>query len=408
MGTPIEIWQKAITMFPEIVEKYGEFSSELLQAMLGVPSAPASDVANNNTFSSKDNQILSPLKVSKHMSNDVRNNSLVDCEDNHLQRKPSKQLDRASSTIPTYVKDVVFAGQIGVPVKAIGNIVNQNNTRKDYTSNGVLSDTSALQGPSTNLSFINSSPHTLFEVDSKRQKEERATDTQSNSILLEPDAPLIRSMRRCERKLPPLLDHWAMVDVALTKYELVYFDVTVVKELDHFRANVCEDSEGLEASYRNKLSTVREALIATKGGKNLRLRDVAHGRKIVGHVDLTKIDFVKLLKILPSNVLDNSMVRHRIGSEYWKPQEDGLSEVPEVLACNKQRWECVLQHVMKIQSTHGILLLRFFSDLEYQENPIDSDVKVLDPTALVWCRTIGSICSSIQSKKSHSYLGRLG
>jgi len=36
-GTIIELWQMAIGLFPDIVEQYGEFSSEMLQVMLGIP-----------------------------------------------------------------------------------------------------------------------------------------------------------------------------------------------------------------------------------------------------------------------------------------------------------------------------------------------------------------------------------
>lgn len=35
-GTAVDLWKTAVGLYPEIAEKHGEFSSELLQAMLGL------------------------------------------------------------------------------------------------------------------------------------------------------------------------------------------------------------------------------------------------------------------------------------------------------------------------------------------------------------------------------------
>ena len=37
-GTAVELWKNAVGLFPEIVEEHGEFSEELLKAMLGIES----------------------------------------------------------------------------------------------------------------------------------------------------------------------------------------------------------------------------------------------------------------------------------------------------------------------------------------------------------------------------------
>lgn len=37
-GTAVELWKNAVGLFPEIVEEHGEFSEELLKAMLGIDS----------------------------------------------------------------------------------------------------------------------------------------------------------------------------------------------------------------------------------------------------------------------------------------------------------------------------------------------------------------------------------
>ncbi len=51
-------------------------------------------------------------------------------------------------------------------------------------------------------------------------------DKENACLLIELDTPLIQKMRRCERRLLPLLNRWDLVDVTMTKYELVYFDAT--------------------------------------------------------------------------------------------------------------------------------------------------------------------------------------
>ena len=37
-GTAVELWKNAVGLFPEIVEEHGEFSEEILKAMLGIAS----------------------------------------------------------------------------------------------------------------------------------------------------------------------------------------------------------------------------------------------------------------------------------------------------------------------------------------------------------------------------------
>jgi hypothetical protein len=74
-----------------------------------------------------------------------------------------------------------------------------------------------------------------------------------NSVMISfPNIPLVRSMRRCDRKLLPTLDHWSVVDVVLTQYELVCF-----------AAN--DDIDNIERSLITK--ECRDAIVTSKGGK---------------------------------------------------------------------------------------------------------------------------------------------
>lgn len=49
-----------------------------------------------------------------------------------------------------------------------------------------------------------------------------------------PRARLIRSMKRCDRKVLPLLDKWAAVDIVMTKYEIVHFAAGDADDIAHF------------------------------------------------------------------------------------------------------------------------------------------------------------------------------
>ena len=86
-----------------------------------------------------------------------------------------------------------------------------------------------------------------------------------------PNARLIRRMRRCEMRLLPLVNKWAIVDVVVTKHELVLFDVDSTPDADALR------------------------IFTKSGGKQLRLCSIAKGRKVMDKVsnenDASAINF---------------------------------------------------------------------------------------------------------------------
>jgi len=203
-----------------------------------------------------------------------------------------------------------------------------------------------------------------------------------------PNARLLRSMRRCDRKLLPLLDKWVVVDVVMTKHEIVYFDATDIDDTV---------SEG-----EQKMLDIREAIIATKGGKGLRLRDVAYGRRVVGHQELSTIESIQVERVLPHE-------NHEVAStdicvaadEYWKPKaskvEAGSSPSREC------RWSKVKEDRLKIKTKHDTLYLRFYSDLEGCEshlervaNEKEDQGPLFKNNALQWCQTLGRLCGTTQ------------
>jgi len=394
VGTPVELWQKAIAIFPEIVDTYGEFSSELLQAMLGVPLLPNAMVHSESKHKAKATKLKSTLSGLKDIANSIPEKAHFDMEHNNISTVSAVQMPLPSSILSPEVQAIIFSGQTGHPMKAICGESTIVGTTSEQTVEGLMSNKELGEKHWSKMMRTISAPHIKYETS---EQKERESDKENTSILIEPNAPLIRSMRRCERKLPSILDHWAVVDVALTRYELVYFDAAVHDEID-----------SLVVRTGDKIGFILNAIVATNGGKKLRLRDVALGRKIVGHVDLRKVDFVKLLRFPPSKKSESNVVHHCVESEVWKPMYSNQSDTVDVLASSKRRWERVQEDVIKLHSSHGVLLLRFFADLEFQENPVFSDGKMNDPIALLWCQTIGRICGIEQLRQDLPHFGQKG
>ena len=207
-GTAVDLWKKATGLYPEISEKYGEFSSELLQAMLGI------EVVHGCNFLSKNSDDPPPIQ------------------------------------------------DISVPA------VEQGGANAE-----------------------NAGPNKKMDMD--------RPSIDPTAMLINPSARLIRSMRRCERRLSPMLKDWAVVDVAITKHEIVYFDASPGSQ----DVDLTKDVERLQ-------KTTKDALLATRGGRGLRLCDIAAGRKIVGHLELADVTSIKV--------------------ERFEKRDEGAAENPDV------------------------------------------------------------------------------
>jgi hypothetical protein len=102
-----------------------------------------------------------------------------------------------------------------------------------------------------------------------------------------PNARLIQKMRRCEMRLLPLVNEWEMVDVVITKHELILFDVQSVSDI-------------------NIIDTCTKY-----GGKRSRLCSVAEGRKVMDKVSKemkalrlkNPLNKISLLQIMHSSIL---------------------------------------------------------------------------------------------------------
>ncbi len=178
-----------------------------------------------------------------------------------------------------------------------------------------------------------------------------------------PGARLIRRMRRCQRKMLPFLNEWMVVDAALTSHELILFEIPSVETLCN------EDIESPE-----------ENIFGPNGGKGLRLKDIARGRKVLCKFELCDIDLVSIERrlALPTERDYSSVNDHSLNqpAEYYEAAE-----------MNK-RWGHVDEDRLKVHFPFGTLYLRFVIDLKELEGKGATDPTHTNRGSSLWCRTI--------------------
>jgi hypothetical protein len=194
-GTVLELWERAIAEFPDIVEKYGQFSGELLQAMLGLQVA----IESTDVFAFSPENSLEKEKEEK-ATTDNRKTS------NKLQSHIKLSGSRFAKLNPI-AQGIVIAGKLGQPVKPM--------QIQSYQDTGI--ELSTVNEGVT----CNAQPASVglvdFEVDVEQMDRERNT----KYTFVAPFARLVRSMRRCDRRHLPLLKEWISVDVVMTQFEIV-------------------------------------------------------------------------------------------------------------------------------------------------------------------------------------------
>jgi len=358
-GSALELWERAIVEFPDIVEKYGHFSSELLQAMLGL------NVMLESATSSKLQQPDTLDAGNKNM----RDSSKCEIMESHIKLAQSRY-----AKLPPRAQAIIIAGSLQKPVKAMSSEV----------IDGSRVETGLME----------------FEVDKERMHLEEST----TYTFVAPFARLVRSMRRCDRRHLPLLKEWISVDVVMTQFEIVYFEA-----LDN-------DVSDLDQESNIHCEACRLALQATKGGKNLRLCDVSLGRKVVGHLDFADVTEVHVAKddvpVSDMTLVEKAAIlfdeREDLDIEYWY----NLSSDTEA---NKKyarviRWALIQEERLKVSTTSGTLYFRFYSDLERfeakssEQSSKKTDVIAKD-IAFQWAETISRICGRSQLKQNLPHFG---
>lgn len=239
-----------------------------------------------------------------------------------------------------------------------------------------------------------------FEVDLNQMERERNTAY----TFVAPFARLVRSMRRCDRRHLPLLKDWGSVDVVMTQFELVYFE-----SIDNYYPDADEETK-LHAE------ACRSALKATKGGKNLRLCDVALGRKVVGHLDFADVTEIHVAKDdVP--VSDLSLVE-KAAALFNKEQDYNVEHWSNVQMESEFsrkyarliRWKLMKEERLKISTHSGTLIFRFYSDLaRFEAEKFEKGTQISDnitrDIAFQWAETISHICGRDQLEQSLPHFG---
>lgn len=205
-----------------------------------------------------------------------------------------------------------------------------------------------------------------------------------------PASTLIRSMRRCQFKWLPLLDSWEDVDVVLTKYELAWFGTVSINRL--------WDNDANEKDIESK-----RLIRKSGGGKGLRLCDVVSGREMLGRLQLSEIESVKVVRYpVESKVASQRIIAAEHDEEFGKESANFVSEYWQDEEQKAQygnieeRWNGVTEDVLTIRTPQGTLCLRFLADLVAAEELVAEDSAKNSPSkrkrkeegALLWCQTI--------------------
>jgi hypothetical protein len=388
-GTPLELWERAITKYPDIVAKYGEFSGELFQAMLGLqiiertpPAATrAAILAQDNNPST--NVEATPLdKPMPELEKAVAHRMLLS----------AKQY----TDLPPEAQGIILAGKLGKPVKSMSNFLSHSGSANNVRNLPTLAEDEHVAESTRKL-------HCEFEIDDAQLAiEEKEVD--GLSMLIAPNARVIRSMRRCDRRLLPLLTKWTTVDVVMTQFEVVYFEA--------YDPGMLQDVSE-EAMAKN---TSLLAIQATHGGKGLRLRDVAVGLKIVGHLDLSDVTEVHVERDMPVediallNACEVASEEMELHVEYWSKTNDHKPET--VMPARSIRFAKIKDDRLKLTTEQGTLYLRFYSDLEDAEAHLErssAENELLGPLAkdiaFQWAQTIARMSGREKLKQNLPHFG---
>jgi hypothetical protein len=194
--------------------------------------------------------------------------------------------------------------------------------------------------------------------------------------------------------------------LVITKHEIVYFDASDVDDPSSTKYSP-DDLRAMELT--------RQALRATKGGKGLRLRDVAAGRKVVGHIAISAVDSVHVERHLP-----HEEDADRLDAEGQIERQDtfwGVNETTEHFAnndcpCREARWAKLKEDHLLIHSVYGTLCFRFYSDLKDAEAHRDRCLSEREETgsifknnALLWCQTVVRLCKRAQLRQKLDHYG---
>jgi len=352
----IGLWQLALYQYPHVVDRHGMFSGELLQAMLGIYSDEQRHILNETMLST------STLKQ--------QNPSLDDHQDLKEEIHDAQlQISSRYANLDESVKEVILAGKVQKSVKRLNSQTPLLQSNTNVKKNAYSEFRYGLKSS--------------FVVDT--MKEEEVLDMFSN-----PDAPLVRSMRRCQYRFPPIIEKWTLVDLAITKYEIVIFSVDQDVE-----------NKWSEKDIRSR-EIIMHAIKSTHGGKGIRLRDIflAKGREYRGVLTLSDINHIKVERVFPNTNVSKDNDRHKqiAYNELWEDSSKGTNCIPNYEQL-ESAWENAVEEKLRLILTEGTFFFRFLVDLAQElEQPIHTKVGgfAQKQGALLWCQTIAHLCCKSQ------------
>lgn len=165
------------------------------------------------------------------------------------------------------------------------------------------------------------------------------------------------------------------------------------------------------------LEDCRLAMEATKGGRHLRLIDVARGRKIVSRLDFYDITAIKVclddVPITDMTVIQKMAAqhdrKHDLNVEFWSDYyTESESSKPYA---RRVRWTMMKEDRLKITTSSGSLYFRFYSDLahfeaeksEVAQNQVNTTI--VKDIAFQWAETLSRICGREQLQQDLPHFG---
>jgi hypothetical protein len=150
-------------------------------------------------------------------------------------------------------------------------------------------------------------------------------------------------------------------------------------------------------------------VFTTNGGKQLRLCDVAAGRRVVGHLLLADIQSIVVDRYFPGTLdqNDGESCFHENYSEFWQTSK---SRPSLAFSAGSTMWSRIRQDVLRIKTIYGrTFCLRFYSDIDGamkssdQWDKLEGSTELIKIKALHWAQTIGRVCGPDISKvRRHS------
>jgi len=349
-----ELWLATMGKHSSVAKKYGAFSGELLQCMIGVDlfQLEQTEPQPDDAFAVSSKRVDKERKTTKIVTHDKHQMEKVTTDESHGTPDDKELIPKKYRRLSIGSQSLILSGVLGKEASIMSNM---------------------------------------------ESVEEESTPDYSYDFT-HPNSTLIRRMRRCERRIffdNCTFPEWTVADAILTSHELVLFAV------------VDED---------NRQPFVEEALAATHGGKGLRLCDVAKGRTVLDHFDLEDIDLVRIERrmavVAGERDIEKSRQDQHFQFEFWQGGCDQIGEY-DGSSVNK-RWIHVDEDRLKIHFNFGTLFLRFMVDLREMEcqktTPTNSNTDFCAETVSegsnLWCRTIARIRGASHLRQSLPHFGQ--